>query len=252
MAPVPRPLAILGNVHQYLASARKSTHEPFGHTAQQFELQNTLKNTLSRLFSLVTRWCDSYRVVCDPKIKSGRLPYIMHTRCPVRHTRACTVLPCGTRVMLSDHQPGRGLPHEATPACREPSMRRYLRCPGAICCPACRALRAVLQPHRFCDELIADALCPLPRDCGASAHQLAATRLRRMLRARQAAQMPSGATPLPLCFSQRPQPWPQHPVLVVHEMWPSMRIWMRCTRDILCSQPEHLISRQIRARTAPG
>jgi hypothetical protein len=36
--------------------------------------------------------------------------------------------------------------------------------------------------------------------------------------------------------------------LVVHE-WPSMRIWMRCTRDILCSQPEHLISRQIRART---
>ena len=37
-------------------------------------------------------------------------------------------------------------------------------------------------------------------------------------------------------------------VLVVHE-WPSMRIWMRCTRDILCSQPEHLISRQIRART---
>ena len=34
-------------------------------------------------------------------------------------------------------------------------MRRYLRCPGAICCPARRALRAVLQPHiRFCDELI--------------------------------------------------------------------------------------------------
>ena len=26
-------------------------------------------------------------------------------------------------------------------------MRRYLRCPGAICCPARRALRAVLQPH---------------------------------------------------------------------------------------------------------
>jgi hypothetical protein len=65
--------------------------------------------------------------------------------------------------------------HEATPACREPPMRRYLRCPGAICCPAHRALRAVLQPHiRFCDELIADALSPLPRGCGASAHQLAA------------------------------------------------------------------------------
>ena len=37
------------------------------------------------------------------------------------------------------------------------------------------ALRAVLQPHiRFCDELIADALSPLPRACGASAHQLTA------------------------------------------------------------------------------
>ena len=54
-------------------------------------------------------------------------------------------------------------------------MRRYLRCPGAICCPARRALRAVLQPHiRFCDKLIADALSPLPREWGASAHQLAA------------------------------------------------------------------------------
>jgi hypothetical protein len=34
----------------------------------------------------------------------------------------------------------------------------------------------VLKPHiRFCDELIADALSPLPRECGASAHQLAVT-----------------------------------------------------------------------------
>ena len=54
-------------------------------------------------------------------------------------------------------------------------MRRYLRCPGAICSPARRALRAVLQPHiRFCDKLIADALSPLPRGCGASSHLLAA------------------------------------------------------------------------------
>ncbi len=54
-------------------------------------------------------------------------------------------------------------------------MRRYLRCPEAICCPARRALQPVLQPHiRFCDELIADALSPLPRECGASAHLLAA------------------------------------------------------------------------------
>jgi len=42
-------------------------------------------------------------------------------------------------------------------------MRRYLRCPGAICCPARRALQACCSHIRFCDELIADALCPLPR-----------------------------------------------------------------------------------------
>ena len=54
-------------------------------------------------------------------------------------------------------------------------MRRIPRRAGAICCPAPRTLRTVLQPHiRFCDELIADALSPLPRACGASAHQLAA------------------------------------------------------------------------------
>jgi len=53
----------------------------------------------------------------------------------------------------------------------------------------CDAICAVLEPSavlrvarcgpccshiRFCDELIADALSPLPRECGASAHQLAA------------------------------------------------------------------------------
>jgi len=53
-------------------------------------------------------------------------------------------------------------------------MRRYLRCPGAICCPARRALGACCSHIWFCDELIADALSPLPRECGASAYQLAA------------------------------------------------------------------------------
>ena len=53
----------------------------------------------------------------------------------------------------------------------------------------CDAICAVLEPSavlrvvrhrpccchiRFCDELIADALSPLPRECGASSHQLAA------------------------------------------------------------------------------
>ena len=61
---------------------------------------------------------------------------------------------------------------------------------------------------RFCDELIDDALSPLPRECGASAHQLAAADA-PCAAARQAAQMPSGATPLPLCFSQRPQHRPR-------------------------------------------
>jgi len=35
--------------------------------------------------------------------------YIMHTRCPVRRTRACTVRPYARRVMLSDHRPGRDI-----------------------------------------------------------------------------------------------------------------------------------------------
>ena len=57
-------------------------------------------------------------------------------------------------------------------------MRRYLRCPGAIQEPSA-VLRVVrcgrCWSHiRFCDERIADALSPLPRECGASAHQLAA------------------------------------------------------------------------------
>ena len=76
--------------------------------------------------------------------------------------------------MLSDHQSGRGIPHEATPACREPPMRRYLRCPGAICCPARRALRAVLQPHPVLRRADRRRVELLPRACGASAHQLAA------------------------------------------------------------------------------
>ena len=67
-------------------------------------------------------------------------------------------------------------------------MRRYLRCPGAICCPVRHALRAVLQPHiRFCDELIADA-----SHCPEDAAPQPTSWLRRMLRGRQAWQMPSG------------------------------------------------------------
>ena len=54
-------------------------------------------------------------------------------------------------------------------------MRRYLRCPGAICCPARRALRAVLQPHpvlRRADRRRVEPTAPmmrylsLPAGCG--------------------------------------------------------------------------------------
>ena len=101
--------------------------------------------------------------------------YIMHTRCRLYDTREHAQCSPTQEESCSPIISPVGISHEATPACREPPMRRYLRCPGAICCPARRALRAVLQPHiRFCDKLIADALSPLPRECGTSAHQLAA------------------------------------------------------------------------------
>ena len=82
-------------------------------------------------------------------------------------------------------------------------MRRYLRCPGAICCPAPRTLRMVLQPHiRFCDvpdrrrvELTAPRMRRLspPAGCGGCS---VGGKPGRCLRVRR---------PLPLCFSQRPQ-----------------------------------------------
>jgi len=54
-------------------------------------------------------------------------------------------------------------------------MRRYLRCPGAICCPARRATRAVLLPHpvlRRADRRRVEPTAPrmrrlsLPAGCG--------------------------------------------------------------------------------------
>jgi hypothetical protein len=55
-------------------------------------------------------------------------------------------------------------PCDAICAVLEPSaVLRVVRC-GRTCC----------SHIRFCDELIADALSPLPRGCGASAHELAA------------------------------------------------------------------------------
>ena len=116
--------------------------------------------------------------------------YIMHTRCPVHASMYSAPLRKKGDALRSSARSGylmRRLRHAVSRPCDaicavlEPSaVLRVVRC--GRCC----------SHIRFCDELIADALSPLPRDCSAS------------LRARQAAQMPSGATPLLLCFSQRP------------------------------------------------
>ena len=106
-------LAIFGAVHQNPTSPRisRTPREPYLATLAE-------NNSSSKTHSLAcSRWCVSYGVVCDLKIKNGRRmthtcsteTYMMHTRCPVRHTRVCTVLPFARRVMLSDHQPGRGI-----------------------------------------------------------------------------------------------------------------------------------------------
>ena len=119
--------------------------------------------------------------MCDPKIKSGRR--MTHTA--VRKPTICTQEPFTTHASMHSI-PLRKKSDALRSSARSGYLMRRLRhavsrpcdamhCPGAICCPAPRTLRTVLQPHiRFCDELIADALSPLPRACGASAHQLAA------------------------------------------------------------------------------
>ena len=49
-------------------------------------------------------------------------------------------------------------------------MRRYLRCPRAICCPARRALRAVLQPNvaRIRNDGLVKPASAVDADAGAS------------------------------------------------------------------------------------
>ena len=116
----------------------------------------------------------SYRASC-------RFPY-----CSVRHTSTTlylritnhsityTLLRTGERMCFGIISPV-GISHEATPACREPPTRSYLRCPGAICCPARRALWAGLQPHpvlRRADRRRVEPTAPmmrrlsLPAGCG--------------------------------------------------------------------------------------
>ena len=65
-------------------------YRPANHLATLAE-----NNSSSKTHSLAcSRWCVSYGVVCDLKIKSGRRmthtcsteTYMMHTRCRVRHT----------------------------------------------------------------------------------------------------------------------------------------------------------------------
>ena len=123
------------------------------------------------LRQLAREWQRAKRspAACAPKSLSR-----WRTRCPVRHTRVCTVLPFARRVIA------------LRSSARSGYLMRRLR--HAVSRP-CDAICAVLEPSavlrvvrcgrccshiRFCDELIADALSPLPRACGASAHQLAA------------------------------------------------------------------------------
>jgi len=72
----------------------------------------------------------------------------------------------------------------------------------------CDAICAVLEPSADLRVVRCGRCCS--HTSGDTAPQPTSW-LRRMLRVRQAAQMPSGATPLPLCFSQRPQHRPRHP-----------------------------------------
>ncbi|KOO26392.1 hypothetical protein Ctob_006811, partial [Chrysochromulina tobinii] len=132
-----------------------------------------------------------YRVVCDPKIKSGRR--ITHTA--VRKPTICTREPFTTHASMHSI-PLRKKSDALRSSARSGYLMRRLRhavsrpcdamhCPGAICCPAPRTLRTVLQPHiRFCDELIADAMRRRPPK--------PTSWLRRVLRGRPAWQLPSG------------------------------------------------------------
>ena len=146
---------------------------PVNHLATQ------LHNSSSKTHSLTcSRWCVTYRVVCGPKIKSGRL--MTHTALHYAHK-----MPCTTHASMHS-APLRKKSDALRSSARSGYLMRRLR--HAVSRP-CDAICAVLEPSavlrvvrcgrccshiRFCDELIADALSPLPRDCGASAHQLAA------------------------------------------------------------------------------
>ena len=96
----------------------------------------------------------------------------MHTRCPVHASMYSAPLRKKSDALRSSARSGDLIwrlrhavsrPCDAICAVLEPSAVLRVVRHGPCCCHI-----------RFCDELIADALSPLPRGCGASAHQLAA------------------------------------------------------------------------------
>jgi len=137
-------------------------YRPVNHLATQ------LHNSSSKTHSLAcSRWCVSYRVVCDPKMKSGRRMQYgnLHYACKMP----------GTTHASMHSAPLRKKSDALRSSARSGYLTRRLR--HAVSRP-CDAIRAVLEPSavlrvvrygpccshiRFCDELIADALSPLLR-----------------------------------------------------------------------------------------
>ena len=114
-------------------------------------------------------------------MKSGRR--MTHTA--VRKPTYAHKMPCTTHASMHT-APLRKKSDALRSSARSGYIMRRLR---HVVSRPCDAICAVLEPSavlrvvrhgpccchiRFCDELIADALSPLPRECGASAHQLAA------------------------------------------------------------------------------
>jgi len=137
-------------------------YRPVNHLATQ------LHNSSSKTHSLAChRWCVSYRVVCDPNMKSGR-------RMQYGNLHYARKMPCTT------HASTHSAPlRKKSDALRSSARSGYLtgRLRHAVSRP-CDAICAVLEPSavlrvvrhgpccshiRFCDELIADALSPLLR-----------------------------------------------------------------------------------------
>ena len=112
-------------------------YRPVNHLATQ------LHNSSSKTHSLAcSRWCVSYRVVCDPKIKSGRR--MTHTA--VRKPTLCTQDACSRAYNPFPHAPS----GDATPFVMESSawcMRSICMGSSAVC-PRSRSTESIASRER--------------------------------------------------------------------------------------------------------